>query len=368
MSRRFFRPTWAEVDLGALTRNLKRIRSRMPGVKVMFVVKANAYGHDAALCARAAEKARAADWLGVSSVEEGVALRDAGLKLPILVLGSLYPFESALAAAAYDLTPIVASLESGRRLAEVAKRLRRTIDVHVKVDTGMGRIGVRPEATYPLILALKSLPGVRVQGLYTHLACAESDPSFTSLQLKSFRRVVSELSHRGLRPPLVHAANSAGALRYPAARWDMVRPGLAAYGLYEGFEPVLTLKSKIVFLKTIPKGAAVSYGSTWRAKRPTRVATLPVGYGDGYARSYSNKASVLVGGRRCPVIGRVTMDQVMTDVTDVPRTAVGDDAVLIGRQGRAEIGALELSRLCATIPYETVTALSSRVPRVAAAS
>ena len=367
--RRFFRPTWAEVDLGALSRNLRRLRDRMPaGVKVMFVVKANAYGHDAALCARAAQRARAADWLGVSSVEEGVALRDAGLRLPILVLGSLYPFESALAAAAYGLTPIVASLESARRLSEAARRLRRTIDVHVKVDTGMGRIGVRPEAAPALVRGLAGLPGVRVQGIYTHLACAESDAAFTARQLRAFRRVVDELSREGLRPPLVHAANSAAALKYPAARFDLVRPGLAAYGLYPGFEPVLALKSKIVFLKTVAKGASVSYGASWRARRASRVATLPVGYGDGYARALSNRADVLVGGRRCPVVGRVTMDQVMTDVTAVPGARVGDDAVLIGRQGRAEIPVSELARLCGTIPYETATALSSRVPRVGVCS
>jgi alanine racemase len=363
--RRFFRPTWAEVDLGALTRNLRRLRARMPaGVKIMFVVKANAYGHDAVLCAHAAASARAADWLGVSSVEEGVALRDAGVRLPILILGSLYPFESALAAAAHDLTPVVASLESARRLSEAAARLRRAINIHVKVDTGMGRIGVRPEAAVPLVRTLKGLPGVRVQGLYTHFACADSDAAFTARQLNAFRRVVAALTREGLRPPLVHAANSAGALRYPAARFDLVRPGLAAYGLYEGFEPVLTLKSKIVFLKTIPRGSTVSYGASWRAKRPTRVATLPVGYGDGYARALSNRADVLVGGRRCPVVGRVTMDQVMVDVTGARDARVGDDAVLIGRQGRAEIPMSELARLCGTISYETATALSSRVPRV----
>jgi alanine racemase len=363
--RRFFRPTWAEIDLRALVRNLRRIRSRMPPqTKIMFVVKANAYGHDAALCARAAERARAADWLGVSSVEEGVALRDAGARLPILVLGSLYPFESALAAAAHDLTPIVASLEAARRLSEAAARLRRTINLHVKVDTGMGRIGVRPEAAVPLVRALKSLPGVRVQGIYTHLACADSDAAFTAVQLRAFRGVVTSLSREGLRPPLVHAGNSAGALRYASARYDLVRPGLAAYGLYPGFEPVLTLKSKIVFQKTVAKGASISYDATWRAKRATRVATLPIGYGDGYARALSNRADVLIGGRRCPVIGRVTMDQVMVDVTGAPDARVGDDAVLIGRQGRAEIPASELARLCGTIPYETATALSSRVPRV----
>lgn len=363
--RRFFRPTWAEVDLGALERNLRRIRAKMPrGVKIMFVVKGNAYGHDAALCALAAERSRTADWLGVSSVEEGVALRDAGARLPILVLGSLYPFESVLAAVAHDLTPIVASLESARRLAEVARTLQRRVDCHVKVDTGMGRIGAGPEAALGVVRYLSRLKAVRVQGLYTHLADAEHGSKFTAEQLRRFRRVVAALSREGLRPPLVHAANSAGALRHPGARFDLVRPGLASYGLYPGFEPALTLKSKIVFLKTVAKGTPISYGGTWRAKRTSRVATLPIGYGDGYARALSNRASVLVGGRRCPVAGRVTMDQTMIDVTGVPAARVGDDAVLIGRQGGARVEVAELARLCGTIPYETATMLSSRVPRV----
>jgi alanine racemase len=367
--RRFFRPTWAEVDLGALTRNLRRIRAKMPaGTKIMFVVKANAYGHDASLCARAAEKARAADWLGVSSVEEGIALRDAGARLPVLILGSLYPFESVLAAVAHDLTPVVASLEAAKRLVEVAQKLSRRVDCHVKVDTGMGRIGASPEAALGIVRHLAAHKAARVQGIYTHLACAESDAAFTAEQLKRFRKVVDALSREGLRPPIVHAANSAGALKRPASRFDMVRPGLAAYGLFNGFEPALTLKSKIVFLKTVPKGATVSYGATWRTKRPTRIATLPIGYGDGYARALSNRADVLVGGRRCRVVGRVTMDQVMVDVTEAGPTRVGDDAVLIGRQGRAEISAGELARLCGTIPYETATSLSSRVPRVGVAS
>ena len=363
--RRFFRPTWAEVDTGAIERNLRRIRAKMPPrVKVMFVVKGNAYGHDAALCARAAERSRAADWLGVSSVEEGVALRDAGLKLPILVLGSLYPFESVLAAVAHDLTPIVASQESARRLTEVARKLGRRVDCHVKVDTGMGRIGAGPEAALGIVRSLAGSKSVRVQGIYTHLADAESGAKFTAEQLKRFRRIVDALEREGLRPPLVHAANSAGALRHAGARFDLVRPGLAAYGLYPGFEPALTLKSKIVFLKSVAKGTPISYGGTWRAKRPSRVATLPIGYGDGYPRALSNRASVLIGGRRCPVAGRVTMDQTMVDVTGVPSARVGDDAVLIGRQGGAEVGAAELARLCGTIPYETASSLSSRVPRV----
>ena len=363
--RRFFRPTWAEIDVAALVGNLRLLRKRVgPRVKLMFVVKANAYGHDAVLCSLAAQKTRAADWLGVSSVEEGVALRLAGVRLPVLILGSLYPFESVLAAAAHDLTPIVASLESAKRVAEAALRLRRNINIHVKVDTGMGRIGLRPEAALALVRDMSSLKGIRVQGVYTHMAKAEDDRVFTTRQLKAFNGVVKSLERDGLRPPLVHAANSAAALRHPEARFDLVRPGLAAYGLYEGFNPVLTLKSKIVYIKTVAKGASISYGATWRAKRVSRIATLPIGYGDGYPRALSNKASVLVGGSRCPVVGRVTMDQTMIDVTLAPRARVGDDAVLLGRQGDAVVTAAELARLCGTIPYETATALSSRVPRV----
>lgn len=363
--RRFFRPTWAEVDAGALVSNLRALRRKAGGSKVMFVVKANAYGHDAALCALAAEKARAADWLGVSSVEEGVALREAGSRLPILVLGSLYPFESVLAAVAHGLTPMVASLDAAKRVAEAALRLKRRVDCHVKVDTGMGRVGAGPDAAAGIVRHLAALGVVRVQGLFTHFACADSDRAFTRRQLALFRRVVDGLSREGLRPPLVHAANSAALLRHPEARFDLVRPGLAAYGLMPGFDPALSLKTKIVFLKTVPKGAAVSYGADWRARRVSRLATLPIGYGDGYPRALGGRARALVGGVSCPLAGRVTMDQVMVDVTGVPAARVGDHVVLLGRQGREEITAAELARHCGTIPYETVTALSYRVPRVA---
>ena len=364
LPRRVFRPTWAEIDAAALVSNLRKLRRKAGPAKLMFVVKANAYGHDAALCAAAAEKARAADWLGVSSVEEGVALREAGLKLPILVLGSLYPFESVLAAVAYGLTPMVASLDAAKRVVEAALRLKRRVDCHVKVDTGMGRVGAGREAAGGIVRHLADMGAVRVSGLFTHLACAEADRAFTRRQLASFKGVVAALAREGLRPPLVHAANSAALLRHPESRFDLVRPGLAAYGLMDGFDPVLTLKSKVVFLKTVPKGATVSYGATWRAKRVSRVATLPIGYGDGYSRALSNRGRVLIGGKSCPIIGRVTMDQTMVDATSVPEARVGADAVLIGCQGKQAINASELAHLCATIPYETVTALSARVPRV----
>lgn len=364
--RRFFRPTWAEVDLGALKSNLRRLRARVePGTKVMFVVKGNAYGHGAAACARAAERARLADWLGVSSVEEGAALRQAGARLPILVLGSLYPFESFLAAAQYKLTPTIASLESADALARAAKRLGRPVSCHLKIETGMGRIGMSRGRAGEVAEFLAGAPGVRVEGVYTHLSCADGGPAaFTRRQLALFQEALLAVRCAGVNPPLVHAAASAAALRHPEARFDMIRPGIAAYGCRDGFEPVLSLKTKVVFLKTVPKGAAVSYGATWRAARPTRVATIPVGYADGFSRALSNRGHALLGGRRVPVIGRVTMDMTMLDATRVPKAKVGDDCVLIGAQGRERVTAREVADLLGTIPYEVVTGISSRVPRV----
>jgi alanine racemase len=360
--RRFFRPTWAEVDLSALRRNLKAFKSRMPrGTGLMFVVKANAYGHGAVACAKEAERHKLAAWLGVSSVEEGVLLRDAGVKLPILVLGSLYPFESFLAAAAHDLTPTVASLESAMRLVEAAKTLGRRVSCHLKIETGMGRIGISPAAAIAVAEYIQGNPSVQLEGAYTHLACAEESRSYTNEQLSRFEKVVSVLKSR---VPLVHAANSAGALKYPKARYNLVRPGLAIYGLYPGFEPVLTWKTKLVFIKTLPKGSGVSYGASFKTRRVSRVATLPVGYADGFSRANSGNGDVLIGGRRCPIVGRVTMDMTMVDVTDCPQAHVGGDAVLIGRQGKAEISAGGVAERLDTISYEVTTTISSRVPRV----
>jgi len=370
-TRRFFRPTWAEVHLGALRDNLRRFRRRMPrSTKILFVVKGDAYGHGAVACARAAQKARAADWLGVSSVEEGVALREAGIRLPVLVLGSLYPFESFLAAAEFGLTPTVASLDSARRLAEVARRLGRKVSCHLKFETGMGRIGMSPAAAVATAAYLSENRLVDVAGAYTHFSCAGGpgagagmDRAFTLEQLRRFRWVLRDLARAGTSPRLRHAANSAAALRLPAARLDLVRPGLAIYGLYPGFQPVLSLKSKVVFLKTVPRGAAIGYGATFRARRPTRVATIPIGYADGLSRRLSNRGQALLGGRRCAIIGNISMDMLMLDATAVPGARVGDDVVFIGRQGREEITAAEAATAAGTIPYETTTALTGRVPR-----
>ncbi len=347
--------------MSLLKQNLRRFRAKMPsGVKLLFVVKANAYGHGAADCAKAAASSRLADWLGVSSVEEGVGLRQAGLRLPILVLGSLYPFESFLAAVEFGLTPTIASLESARRLAAVAERLGRKVDCHLKIETGMGRIGIRPAAAAGVVEYLSGHKLVRLQGVYTHLACAESDADFTKHQLALLKEALRAIG----KVPLRHAANSAGALKYSASRFDMVRPGLAIYGNYKGFDPILSLKTKVVFLKSVPRGTPISYGASWRAKRPSRIATLPVGYADGISRGLSNKGWALLGGRRCPIVGAVTMDMTMLDATDVGSARVGDDAVLIGSQGRETISACEIAKTLGTIPYEVTASISSRVPRV----
>lgn len=332
----------------------------------MFVVKANAYGHGAVLCAKAAERARAVDCLGVSSVEEGLALREAGARLPILVLGSLYPFESFLAAAEGGLTPTVASLESARRLVQVAAKLERPVACHLKVETGMGRIGVSPLAAVEVARYLLSEKGVRLEGVYTHLACAEDDADYTREQLARFRKACADIvALCGRRVPMLHAANSAAALRHPVSRLDMVRAGGALYGLCEGFAPVLSLKSRLVFIKTVPKGTAIGYGAAFRARAAMRVGTLPVGYADGLSRALSNKGHALVGGRRCPIVGRLAMDMLMLDLTRVPSAKVGDEAVLIGRQGREEISSVEIAEALGTIPYEVACAISTRVPRLA---
>ena len=359
------RPTWAEVDLRALRRNLRAFRARVgAGVKTLFVVKADAYGHGAAACAGAAQASGLCDWLGVSSVDEGAALREKGVRLPILVLGSLYPFESFAVAARYGMTATVASLSAARSLAKVARRRGRRISCHLKIETGMGRIGMRPPAAAQAAEHLeRACPGA-LGGLYTHLSCSEESPSYTRRQLAEFSRAVSAVSARACRPLLRHAAASSAALRYPESRWDMARPGLAVYGLYPGFEPVLTLKTRVVFMKTVPKGTAVGYGASYRTKRRSRLATLPVGYADGFLRALSNKGGVLVRGRHCPVVGKISMDMATVDVTRVLGARVGDEAVLFGRQGAQEISIPSAAALAGAIAYEIPCGLTARVPRI----
>lgn len=366
---RFYRPTWAEVDLPALRSNVARFARRMGRAGVLFVVKADGYGHGAVQVARAAEETGRVSFLGVSSVEEGVVLREAGLRLPILILGSLYPFESALAAIRWGLTPTVASMDGARRLAQAARRLgagrKAPLPCHLKVDTGMGRIGVGPSAAPAVAEQVRAARGLRLEGVYTHFSCAESDPDHTRLQLARFSEALAGISRAGCRDFLRHAANSAAALRYPKSRLDLVRPGIALYGLAPGFSPILSLKTRVVFLKNVRAGTPVSYGAAWRARRACRIATLPIGYADGVPRAAGGRGlAVLIRGRRCPVVGAITMDMLMADVTGVPGLRTGEEAVLIGRSGAARVGAEEIAAAAGTIPYEVLTGLKARVPRV----
>ena len=363
--RRFFRPTWAEIRLGAVRNNLRKLRRRLPrSTKLLFVVKGDAYGHGALECARTAEKSGVADAFGVSSVEEGVVLREGGVRRPILILGSLYPFESFLAAVEFGLTPTVASLDSAKRLCGVARRLRRRVSCHLKIETGMGRIGMSPAAAVGVAEHFLREGLVDVEGGYTHFSCAGTDRAFTAEQLRRFKRALAGLARVGLKPRLRHAANSAALLSLPASRLDMVRPGLAAYGLLPGFEPALSLKSKVVFLKTVPRGAAVGYGANYRARRPTRIATVPLGYADGLSRRLAHRGTALLGGKRCRVVGDISMDMLMLDATAAGQARVGDEVVFIGRQGRLEVTAGEMAKAGGTIPYEIVASLAARVPRV----
>jgi alanine racemase len=366
---RFFRPTWAEVDLGALAANLRSMKTCLGRSRLLFVIKGNAYGHGLAAVSRAAEASGSVFGLGVSSIEEGITVRDAGVRLPILVLGSLYPFESFRAALEYHLIPTVASLEGARRLKEAVRSFGKTqrIPCHLKLDTGMGRIGVRWPAGLQVVESILAEPRLHLQGVYTHFACADTNRAFTLLQLKTFLQARHDILQLGGHP-FFHAANSAAAIKIPSSRLDMARPGLAVYGLFgRDFRPVLSLKSRIVFIKNVKARTPLSYGGTFRTRRPSRIATLPIGYADGVPRSLSNRAQVLVQGRRCPVAGTISMDMLMIDATGIPGVRVGEEAVLIGRQGRQEISAPELAQLAGTIPYEIVTGISARVPRLYAA-
>ena len=357
------RPTVAEIRLSAVRNNLRKLSRTAAPARLLFVVKANAYGHGAVELARLAEREGLCWGFGVSSVEEGLALRAAGLRNPVLVLGSLYPFESFVEAINAGLMVTIASPDAARQVVEAARKLGRKAVCHMKLETGMGRIGARKPSLLKIYEELAAAPEAEVAGMYTHLSSADSDPEYTGRQLAIFSETAAELEQRGARGLTLHAANSCATMNYPVSRMDMVRCGIAAYGLAEGFEPALTLKTRVVFVKNVREGAYISYNKSFRADRPMRIATVPAGYGDGYLRRFSNRADVLIGGRRCRVLGNVTMDMTMVDVTGVKEAAVGSEAVLLGRQGEEEIAAQELAAMADTITYEIVTLITGRVPR-----
>lgn len=365
------RPTVAEIDLHALAQNLKGIRAKVGRrVQVMAVVKANAYGHGMTDVARFLQQ-RAVDYFGVANAEEGSALREAGITAPIHVFTIPAPTQIPVFTT-FGLDATVGSETEARLLNEQAQRARKRLNVHIKIDTGMNRIGVRPRDVGALVRVVGGLKRLEIKGAYTHFATADRrDKTFSMQQLGLFNQALESLRAAGVEPETVHCAGSAGILDIPESYFSMVRPGIMMYGYYPSDEttesvrlkPVLSLKSRVSMVKWIEPGESVSYGRRFVASRRTKIATLPLGYADGYMRLLTGQSNVLIGGRLFPIVGTICMDQLMVDVgrTDV---CVGDEAVLIGRQGRKAITAWDLAARAGTIPYEICTNISSRVPRI----
>jgi alanine racemase len=363
------RPTAAVIDISALAHNFQEAKRRAKGRKILAVVKAGAYGHGAVRISRHLLEL-GADMLGVALVEEGRQLRDAGIAAPILVMGAVVPGQ-AEEIVALRLTPVVYELSVVRELSAAAQAMKTQVSVHVKIDTGMGRVGIAPGAAFDFIRNLTVLDGIVVEGLMTHFADADlRDKQFASKQMDRFEMLLNALSAGGITIPLRHAANSAALLDFQRALFTMVRPGLMLYG-YDPLEgkggadlhPVLSLVTRIVFLKKVPAGTPISYGRTFVTKRESLIATLPIGYADGYSRGLSNKGEALVLGARAPIAGRVCMDMCMLDVTGIPGVGEGDEAVLIGEQGAERITADDVAARTGTIAYEVLCGISGRVPR-----
>ena len=360
-----YRPTAVRVDLEAVEHNIRALQPA--DAALMAVVKADGYGHGAVEVARAALDA-GATWLGVALVEEGLALRDAGLRAPILVL-SEFPTGSEKDALAADLTPTVYTDRGVQAVADAAGALGRTAAVHVKVDTGMHRVGLHPPEDAAPFVDRVIRAGCDLEGLWTHFARAEEDELTTRRQLELFHRVIRDVRDHGMAPRIVHAANSAAAILYPEAHFDLVRNGIALYGLdpggglgeRAGLRPALSWRSEVSAVRTLPAGELVSYGHRYGVAGGA-VATVPVGYADGYRRGLSDSGEVLIRGRRRRVAGTITMDQLLVDCGD-GAVEIGDEVVLIGRQGDEEITADELAALCDTINYEIICGIGPRVPR-----
>lgn len=369
------RPTWVEIDLSAIANNTRRIAEIVgPDVRILASLKADAYGHGAIKAAHTVLH-NGASMLGVATVSEAKPLREAGIRAPILIFGYTPPWQMR-EAAHLDLTVTLYAQEAAQALSRAATALHKKVRVHVKVDTGMGRLGIRAEELdeiVRLVEAIHELPGIELEGIFTHFATADAlDSTYARKQLMRFQRVLQAIEEKHLRPPLIHAANSAAMLALPEARFDMVRPGIALYGLDPsdevrlpaGFRPALAFKTQVAQVKVVPAGEGISYGSTFVTTRPTTVATLPVGYADGFRRGPANWGSVLIHEQEAPLLGRVCMDQCMVDVSHIPQVRVGDEVVLIGRQGKASLTAEEVARRLGTIHYEVVAELLARVPRV----
>jgi len=366
-----YRPTYAEIDLSAIRDNIHAIRARVGSkVKIMPAVKANGYGHGAIEVSRACLDA-GADTLCVACLEEAIELREAGFTCAILILGCSTS-DAIEHIVHFEIDSTLCDLDSARLLSEAAVKQDKPARVHLKIDTGMGRIGLPPDQLIDFAISASALPGIAIQGIFTHFPTSdETDRSFTLSQISTFRKAVFGLKRRGITIPLAHTSNSGGILAFSEADFDAVRPGIMIYGSYPSSEVVrsisireaLTLKTRIVFLKDAPTGSTVSYGRTHTLERPSKIATLPIGYGDGYSRLLSNRGEAAVRGVRVPLIGRVCMDQIMIDVTDVPGVELGDEVILYGG-GYDYLNVSNIAEKIGTISYEVFCNLGRRVPRI----
>lgn len=365
---------YAGIDLDALKYNVDGIkRCKADGAMLMGVVKADAYGHGAKIFAHELD-GLGFDWFAVATVDEGIELRKDGIHQPILVLG--YSCEEQYPdMVQWDITPTIYSFDMAKAFAAVAAAAGKTADIHIKIDTGMSRIGFLPEEeSIDEIEKIHGLKNIRIQGMFTHFACADMrDKSHVGHQIEKFRRMIDGVKKRGISVEIFHCSNSASIMELPSEHMNMVRAGIILYGLYPSHEmeeerlslkPVMSLYSHVVQVKEVPGGVSVGYGATYVTGRPTRIATIPVGYADGYPRALSNRASVLIRGRRAPIIGRICMDQFMVDVTEAPEVSIGDVVTLIGTDGEESISVEEISEMAGSFNYEFVCDVSRRVPRV----
>ena len=364
--------TYASIDLASLQRNLTQIQARLnDGCSIMAVVKANAYGHGAVEISRALVD-HGITKLAVASVQEGIALRQAGLTADILVLVDLFD-EHCKDLLAYRLTPVITDHRLLPALGRTAETLDQPFPIHLKVDTGMGRLGFSPSEFNRVLEMLPTWKSLRVEGLMTHLADSDGiDPGHTEQQLALFRDLIDQCKRHGIIVPLAHAANSGATIRFPHSHFSLVRPGIALYGYHTlpdgvpslDLRPILSLRTKILQVRTLKPGDSVSYNRTFVAKRPSTIAVLPVGYADGYNRRLSNRGVVLIQGRRAPIVGLVCMDMTMVDVTNIPSVQIGDAVTLIGQDGTDAIWADDLARWTDTIPYEILCGIGQRIPRL----
>ena len=363
------RPVWAEIDLSAITHNVREIKKSLrPGVKFCAVVKADAYGHGAVAVARTVLSA-GADRLAVAILGEAIELREAGFLAPIQVLGYTPPHQ-ARTVAVYDIAQTVYSMDGVRALAAAGVETGKPVKLHIKIDTGMGRIGIGPEEAGDFAAAVAAMSGVEIEGVFSHFATADADDkSYAYEQYGRFEEALERIKAKGIDIPIKHIANSAATLEMPDTHLDMVRPGIILYGLWPSPEvkqnmtlvPAMCLKARIAYVKNVPAGSGISYGRSYIAATESKIATLPIGYADGWTRLLSGRTDVLINGSRAPLVGRICMDQCMADVTDIADVKDGDTAILFGTPA---LTTDEVADILGTINYELVCLVGKRVPRV----